>query len=545
MTKPPDKGGGGIQPSLKPGQTTMDLAWARHGVSGGSTPQPQQRPFSQIIAEETAYRNTIQLHLRKIHTQPAQTTPTNTSTTTQLPTTESPTTPYTTTKNLTFEDLGEFLFDILKINPEDCLGLDFTTGRYDSREVQLKPEVDVTPYLTTASNPFSFKNHEITIQRLLKNVTRITFRNVPMSVPDEEIIHLCKTYSTPVDGVVHREMVRLTAPAKRTVTGSTRYVDVNLNNQTHIRNYFWLEGPLPGDAGRRITVLYNGQPQQCSYCLKLASHGCPGGGNGKICESLGTTRAKMSVYMDCLKLQDGYVSLKSRYLEQQARSFPALGKKPGDLDTKQQANNIDDIDTLDDSDEAILPVSPLEERDAKINNLEKKLQDQIKDMNGIKENLTKVKAENKSMKKTSLQLTQKLNLTRKTNEIKLAEMITTGSTEDSPHLVTAYTATPCEEDFNLDIENDEITPKSDFFLKSVEERCNLEDETQKERYCAIRNQVLDRVKRLMTSSPTRGSRRASISSTSSLKRDWDDSDNESSEKLPSTKARVKSPIKTE
>ena len=68
--------------------------------------------------------------------------------------------------------------------------------------------------------------------RILKNVTKITFKNVPMSVPDEEIIHLCKTYSTPIDNIVHREMVRLQTPVKRTITGSTRYVEVNLNSQT-------------------------------------------------------------------------------------------------------------------------------------------------------------------------------------------------------------------------------------------------------------------------------------------------------------------------
>ena len=141
-----------------------------------------QRPYAQIIAEENTKKNMIKLNLKKI--QPTEPDTTN------------------SVKNLTFEDLGEFLFDILEINPEDCLGLDFTTGRYDTREVQFKPEVDVTPYLTLTS-PKYFKGHEINVSRVLKNVTRITFKNVPMSVPDEEIIHLCKTYSTPIDNTVH------------------------------------------------------------------------------------------------------------------------------------------------------------------------------------------------------------------------------------------------------------------------------------------------------------------------------------------------------
>ena len=114
MPKPPDKGGGlkggDQQPTHPPAQTTVDPAWAGRSVTGGITtqqtqPSTQQRPFAQIIADETATRNMIQLNLRR----------------TQLD-----------IKNLSFEDLGEVLFDILKINPEDCLALDFTTGRYDT-----------------------------------------------------------------------------------------------------------------------------------------------------------------------------------------------------------------------------------------------------------------------------------------------------------------------------------------------------------------------------------------------------------------------------
>ena len=37
--------------------------------------------------------------------------------------------------------------------------------------------------------------------------------------------------------------------------------------------------------------------------------------------------------------------------------------------------------------------------------------------------------------------------------------------QDSPHLVTAYTATLCEDDFDLDTEHDVITPKNELFLK--------------------------------------------------------------------------------
>ena len=284
---------------------------------------------------------------------------------------------------------------------------------------------------------------------------------------------------------------------------------------------------------------------------KLSTTGCPGGANGKLCHSLGTERAKMSVYMESIKLQDSYIPLKTRYLEQQARAFPSLGKK-GD-NSNQQGENMDRDDSHDDNEEAneqVLPISPVEERDAKIINLQKelvKLQEEVKDVNNLKENLTKAQAENTLVKKTSFQLTKKLNLTRKTNEIKLAEMITQGSldVEHSPHLITSFTATLCEDDFELNLENDLITPKNEFFLKNIEDRCNLDDHGQKERYGRVRDQVLDRVKRLLTSSPIRGGRRNSISSNPGVKRDWWESDDEKADILPSNKPRMVSPLKSE
>ena len=118
-----------------------------------------------------------------------------------------------------------------------------------------------------------------------------------------------------------------------------------------------------------------------------------------------------------------------------------------------------------------------------------------------------------------------MNLTRKTNEIKLAEIITSGSIEDSPHLITAYTATLSEEDFELNEENDELTPKNIAFLQNVVDKCDLTNAAQIEMFEGIKNQVLDRVKMLLVNSPG-SSRRSSFCSTASKKRDWDDENDE-------------------
>ena len=86
------------------------------------------------------------------------------------------------------------------------------------------------------------------------------------------------------------------------MVGGTRYMEVELLPGVSLNNYYWLEGPLPGDNGNRITVLHPGQIQQCSNCLRLATEGCPGKGNGKACEALKTPRTSTGVYMEMIKL---------------------------------------------------------------------------------------------------------------------------------------------------------------------------------------------------------------------------------------------------
>ena len=98
----------------------------------------------------------------------------------------------------------------------------------------------------------------------------------------------------------------------------------------------------------------------------------------------------MSMYMESLKLQDNYTSLKARYLELQARAFPSLAKKDN---TDNNLQSIDNLDNLEESEEQVLPISPVEERDAKIDSLQKqldKLNEEIRDTNNLKETVTKL-----------------------------------------------------------------------------------------------------------------------------------------------------------
>jgi hypothetical protein len=104
-----------------------------------------------------------------------------------------------------FDDLGELIFDIIKIDPRDCIGFDYNTGRYDTRQIKMKPSIDNSAYIT--STPIIFKDHSVTVQKQLSNITRVTFKNALLNVPNEEILHLCRSYGNPLDNKVHFEVL--------------------------------------------------------------------------------------------------------------------------------------------------------------------------------------------------------------------------------------------------------------------------------------------------------------------------------------------------
>ena len=137
------------------------------GISGARL---TLKPYHQIKAESNSTKtNTLlQLKLYKV-TNPLH--------------------PDTKPINLTPSQIGEMIFDTLKIPPASCLELDLTTGRYDTRELLVKAGTDLTEVLTP-STPFLFREHNIFVSVISNQATCVTFRGVPMGVPDEEIVHL-------------------------------------------------------------------------------------------------------------------------------------------------------------------------------------------------------------------------------------------------------------------------------------------------------------------------------------------------------------------
>ena len=134
---PPGPGGINLQspPSPRTGSPAT-LAWAegRNSPSHGKL-----RSFEEIIADEKMNRTILEIHLKKNQNKP---------------------------DNLTHDQLGELVFDKLKINPELCIRFNFTSARYDTREIALKPGTDLNPFITTIENFYGHTHHQGPDQQL-------------------------------------------------------------------------------------------------------------------------------------------------------------------------------------------------------------------------------------------------------------------------------------------------------------------------------------------------------------------------------------------
>ena len=154
-------------PSQLPGYSARAVTSNEGGSQVGTK---KLRTFAQILADEEERRNILEIKLTKkiVGAEENQARP----------------------ESLSLEKIGELLFDVIKIKAEECMRVALVTNRYDTKEVMLKPGVDPTPYLTT--QPIIWRDQQVTVRRRRQSskTAQVTFKNVPLCVPDEEIINL-------------------------------------------------------------------------------------------------------------------------------------------------------------------------------------------------------------------------------------------------------------------------------------------------------------------------------------------------------------------
>ena len=311
-------------------------------------------------------------------------------------------------------------------------------------------------------------------------------------IPDEEIINLCLVYGQP-QGWVTRE--KLTNNKDKGKIGSNRSVDVLLSEGSAFENFYWLEGPLPGDQGRRITVTHQGQPQQCSNCFsydipkygKPLSARCPAQGNGNACKMMGTPRARMNPYMKELEKLVGYTTLKMKHAR-------ASGNVAAAYDISEEPN----------SEEELVFRTPIAERDEKILILEKEKEEIQTELPLLKEQVTKLSKQLEVEKKDKALKQNRVTRAMQITEHRVAEAIKSDYTflTDNPELLSLLALFQERDDFNVDSDNKIIEPiKEDDFLSNISK--NIHDKSKppdfqvelaKERFGEVKNKVLEGLK---------------------------------------------------
>ena len=174
--------------------------------------------------------------------------------------------------SLSKNEWTEMVFDHVLVDPEKVTGMDFFNSARGSIEFQMKENVNVQKLIDSSTK---FKGYEIQFSKTLTDETKVVFFNVPMQIPNEEILHLIDSYSgTMKVRKVERELVGgekgFTTKSGKTikVQSTTRYVYATFPANKFLRRYYWLEGPCRNDPGRRVTVQHKGQKERaCGWCL--------------------------------------------------------------------------------------------------------------------------------------------------------------------------------------------------------------------------------------------------------------------------------------
>ena len=188
----------------------------------------------------------------------------------------------------------------------------------------------------------------------------------------------------------------------------------------------------------------------------------------------------MFPYMQNLRARVGYASLKTLYMEDQAKNYPALNGREGY------------ISEIVEDEEAITPMNPIELKDKEIVNLTRKLaeyKEKDAEINLLKETLTKTAAELKVTKRNVHISQQKLNFTKRATEQELVNCISDpkGFIED-PVLIGVYSATLNEDKIDItdNKDTDDSRSRYDLFLKSMKEKIDPSDPQQIERYNQVK-----------------------------------------------------------
>ena len=216
-------------------------------------------------------------------------------------------------------DWASLIFDDLDIKVEEVAAIDFHAGGPNMVEIKFAEGVDPSKYIGLSHN----KNDlAFTLKQASQASTTVTFKGVPLYVPDQELLHLVRSYGGKLESEsVHHVPVELNTEKGGSfhISSTTRTINASFPPTKRLRSYYWLQGPLDKDQMRRVTVEHDGQVgRQCAHCLRNSAdpiNPCDFNGKTSACK-LNNPNGRLSLakYFALLKHEDHYVSLKNTYM---------------------------------------------------------------------------------------------------------------------------------------------------------------------------------------------------------------------------------------
>ena len=211
---------------------------------------------------------------------------------------------------------SDLIFDDLALEIDEVYAIDFQAGANHLVEIQLRQGVKADKY-----EKLSVSKHGMVFvtARPSPATTKVTFRGVPLSLPNAEIEHLIESYDGQIEGEIEYVKEKVNCKGKQVeVNSTTRVVNVRFNSAKTLKTFYWLQGPKEGDQLRRVHVSAPRQGKQCSWCLRSSKDlkdPCRSLGKAAVCRQLRKERTTLSEYREWLARQDNYVSLRQMFVE--------------------------------------------------------------------------------------------------------------------------------------------------------------------------------------------------------------------------------------
>ena len=258
---------------------------------------------------------------------------------------------------------GDLIFQQIGVEPIDIEGVDLES------EGPLVGVIKLTDQANTDSHKGKHglaKGFNFKVTAAEEEETEITFKGIPLTVPDIELVHLIKSYGGKFsdEKVKHSPVTISTSNGEVKVESkisSTRTVRALLPAGRTLRSYYWLQGTLPGDPLRRVVVEIKGRraSRQCANCLMSTQDRptpCPFNGKSSVCKKHNIAgRTSVHKYLKFLKEVDKYESLRQLTMDAVGTAVP--GEKHDDDEEEEELMSGEEEEEEKKGDKSIAPSS--------------------------------------------------------------------------------------------------------------------------------------------------------------------------------------------